>query len=506
MYSNHAESESAGTVLGSRGRSTSAGSRRGDFRRGTKRWAMSTQLTLYYTICTCLLLSSASGLLYWALERSLLGQNVAFLSHKLEVLAVILARQPLDRPGLEQEVRDEAGISARSPSPYLLRVLDQSGRLMAETPGMSVSAPPTAFPSARVLSLQTLTWRSGKRIYLLAALSVPAIEGAGWRLQAALDIDAEIGLLNRYRRDVIVLVVVGVLLAAALGAAITRRGLRPIAQITRTTQRIGAERLNERLRPGAWPQELVALAMEFDRMLERLQESFERLSQFSADLAHELRTPINNLMGEAQVALARERTTDEYARVLHSALEEHARLASMINSMLFLAQADQARLLSAPAPLDASLELEAVAEFYQALAEEHGVELRCEGQCELHADPLLLRRALSNLVSNALKSTPRGGHVVLRAAADEHTASILSVSDTGSGIPADQLPRLGERFYRLDPARTGGANGVGLGLAIVRSIMALHGGALRLESRLGVGTTASLVFPGARQPSARLAR
>jgi two-component system, OmpR family, heavy metal sensor histidine kinase CusS len=460
---------------------------------GPRRWAMTTRLTLLYTLCTGLLLAVASALLYIALERGLMGEDRAFLAHKMQVLALILRRQPVDMAGLEQEVRDEAEVSARSQSPYFLRVLAANGRVFAETPGMEALVPLAAFPRSSGAAARQRIWSRGDATLLLDAMTVPAAGADGWKLEAALDIDSDMGLLGRYRRDVIALVSAGLLLAAALGAWITRRGLKPIAAITRTTQRIGAQRLEERLRAQAWPKELAALATEFDRMLARLQESFERLSQFSADLAHELRTPINNLIGETQVILSRERSAETYARALQSALEEYARLARMIDSMLFLAQADQARLPLERTGLEAREELQGVAEFYQALADEQGVELRCEGACRIEADGLLLRRALSNLLSNALKYTSRGGCVTLRAARG-HGAAILSVSDTGIGIAPEHLPKLGQRFYRVDAARADGIRGAGLGLAIVRSIMALHDGELAMESRPGAGTTASLVF------------
>jgi two-component system heavy metal sensor histidine kinase CusS len=454
---------------------------------------MATQLTLYYTLCTCLLLSVAVAALYWTLERTLMQESQAYLLHKLQVLALIAQRKPVDLAGLEQEAHDEAEISAHSPSPYQLRILDQSGRVISETPSMSSNLPAAVFPAAAGAKAQARQWRSGGQTFLLEAAGVGVSDGL-WRLQAALDITAQNRLLARYRRDLTLLLVAGIVLAAACGAWITRRGLKPLAAITHTMQRIGAQRLGERLQRGAWPQELIALATEFDHMLERLQEAFERLSRFSADLAHELRTPIHNLMGEAQVALTQERTQSEYKRVLQSGLEEQARLARMIDSMLFLAQADQSRLRITPVALDAGTELQSVAEFYQALADEQGVELRCEGEHEVKADAMLLRRALSNLMSNALRFTPRGGSVTLRASGD-HDEIVLSVSDTGIGIPAEHLSRLGERFYRVDPSRTDSTGGVGLGLAIVRSIMALHGGRLSMESRLGAGTTASLIFP-----------
>lgn len=460
---------------------------------------MTTLLTLYYTVCTAVLLAAASGLLYWSISRSLVRADEDFLTHKMQVLTLILQRQPLDRVGLEQEVLDEARISARSRSPFLLRVLGADGRLLTETPGMNAITPVQAFPpaGARPAQARRIASLHGKTL-LLAALSLPGPPGDSWRVQAALDIDADMRLLRRYRRDVAALLCAGLLLAAGLGAWIARRGLRPIADITRTTQRIGAKQLQERLRPGAWPRELMALATEFDDMLERLQEAFERLTQFSADLAHELRTPINNLMGEAQVALSRERTAAEYERVLQSALEEHGRLARMIDSMLFLAQADQERLPLQRTPLAAEAELHAIAGLYQDLAEEQGVQLSCEGTCPVQADPLLLRRALSNLVSNALRYTPRGGRITLRAATDEAGTAALSVTDTGIGIAAEHVPSLGQRFYRVDPSRSAGAGGAGLGLAIVRSIMTLHGGRLVIQSSPGTGTTASLLFPPVR--------
>jgi two-component system, OmpR family, heavy metal sensor histidine kinase CusS len=460
---------------------------------------MTTQLTLHYTLCSAVLLTIAGALLYWALTRSLDRQNQVFVAHKLQVLALILAKRPLDMPGLQQEVYDEAQISERSRSAYLLRVLDGTGRLVAETPGMGRSLPAAIFPSPPRTSVQLRKWHSGGHVLLLAAAAAGVPTEGVWHLQAALDIDSGEALLARYRRDVAVLLLAGVAVAAALGAWISRRGLRPLAAITGTVQRISAQRLEQRLQPGGWPRELATLASEFDRMLERLQDSFERLSQFSADLAHELRTPIHNLMGETQVALSQERTNAEYLEVLHSALEEQGRLARMIDSMLFLAQADQARLLIAPRLLDARCELAAMVELYQALADERGVQLRCEDGPPLQADPQLLRRALSNLVSNALKWTPRGGTVLLRATGgDADRAGVaLSVIDSGIGIAAEHVSRLADRFYRVDPARADVDGGVGLGLSIVRSIMALHGGALRIDSAPGIGTTATLLFPAA---------
>jgi two-component system heavy metal sensor histidine kinase CusS len=166
----------------------------------------------------------------------------------------------------------------------------------------------------------------------------------------------------------------------------------------------------------------------------------------------------------------------------------------MIDSMLFLAQADQARLALKRVPLQARTEFQAVVDFYQALADEQRVHLVCEGNATILADPLLLRRALSNLLSNALKYTEPGGRITLSAAEAADGVATLSVTDTGIGIAAEHLPKLGDRFYRVDPSRANSPEGAGLGLAIVKSIIALHGGRLLIDSAPGRGTEASLVF------------
>jgi two-component system, OmpR family, heavy metal sensor histidine kinase CusS len=469
---------------------------------------MTTWLTSYYTISVFVLLSAASAFLYWELTASIEQGNRDYLNQKMQVLRQILEMQPLNRAGVEQEVREEAEISARSQSPFFLRVLDPDNHVLVETIDMEHIVPVSAFPEAHASEANQRTWRATDKVaFLLASADVPGVSpgSARWHVQAAINVSSEQELLSRYRRDIAVVLAAGLLLATLLGVIITRRGLRPIADITRATERIGAQQLRERIRAGAWPKELVALATAFDAMLDRLQEAFERLTQFSADLAHELRTPINNLIGEAQVTLSRERTATEYTGLLQSALEEYGRVARMIDSMLFLAQADQAGAALVFVSLDARSELQAVADFYQALAEELGVILSCEGQGTIVADQLLLRRALNNLLSNALKYTPRGGRVTLRAASGLDAQPCLSVTDSGIGIAPEHIPKLGNRFYRIDPARADSASGSGLGLAIVRSIMTLHGGSMLIESTVGQTTTVLLQFPVAGSANSRSA-
>jgi two-component system heavy metal sensor histidine kinase CusS len=230
-------------------------------------------------------------------------------------------------------------------------------------------------------------------------------------------------------------------------------------------------------------------------MLDRLRDSFTRLTDSTGDMAHALRNPINNLRGEAEVALARERSPGEYQQILASSLEEYSRLSRMIDAMLFIARTDNPAATIEHFRFAARPEMEAVVDFYEALAAERQVTVACEGDAAVHGDPMLIRRAVSNLLGNALKHTPGGGRIILSASSRPEGSAAITVSDTGKGIPADDLARVFDRFFQVSKSRDHTSEGAGLGLAIVQSIMHLHGGRAQIESELGRGTIVRLEFP-----------
>ncbi len=357
------------------------------------------------------------------------------------------------------------------------------------------AALPPAVPASRAPRLNDID-SSADRGGPVRVLRVRA--GAGGALQATLTRmrSDRLAILRRYAFDLLGALAAGTLLATALGFAAVRHGLRPLYGMAARTGDISAQRLGTRLNVDQVPAELRALGLALNAMLDRLEEGFQRLSGFAADLAHDLRTPVNALMMQTQVALSRERSVDDYQALLASSLEEYERLARMIENTLFLARAENAQLALRPDTLDLAKELAHIRDYFEMLAEDKEVriDLRAPTALALCADPVLLRRAVNNLVSNAISHTPRGGAVAIDAHGDGDWL-VLRVANTGSRIAAHELERVFERYYRADPARAAGSS-AGLGLAIVRAIMQLHGGSAQAESGDG-RTVFTLRFPRA---------
>jgi two-component system heavy metal sensor histidine kinase CusS len=320
-------------------------------------------------------------------------------------------------------------------------------------------------------------------------------------IEIAIDVSQSDALLARYRRWFFAILLGAFAIFPLIGYRVARHGIRPVEEIANTARHISSTNLRERILPEGYPFELASLADTFNKMLDRLEESFEQISRFSADIAHDLRTPVNNIRGEAEVALARARTVDEYRDVLGSCLEEAVRLSHLISDLLFLAHAESPLSHVHREQVNVAEMLDGVREYYEASAEDGGISLTTAIAPEpviAELDRTLLQRAVGNLVSNAVAHTPAGGSIVLGTAlgtgADGSTVRI-EVSDTGEGIPPEALPKVFDRFYRVDASRSQASGGSGLGLSIVQSIMLLHGGNVEITSQVGQGTRVTLRLP-----------
>jgi two-component system heavy metal sensor histidine kinase CusS len=459
--------------------------------------SLALRLGLLFAAIATVAFLAVGAYLYQTLAMQMGRRDDVDLLNKAALVRELLRTLPADdrMPGQMQAVLGRA----IGQDGVMLTVRAPDGRVLVDTMPPRPRAPAPARVSATRAPAFADIVGVADPVHPVRLLALQATSGA-----RVLDVTLarvrsdRLALLKRYLLDLAGALLAGTLLATGLGFLAVRRGLRPLHGVIAKADAIHAGRLDTRLALDDVPPELRALAVAFNAMLDRLEEGVQRLSGFAADLAHDMRTPVNALMTQVQVALARERTVGDYEALLESNLEEYDRLARMIENTLFLARADNAGLALRCERLDAGAELARIRDYFEMLAEDAGVLLEAAAAPDLalDADPVLLRRAVNNLVSNALAHTPRGGRVLLAARRHEEWVE-LAVSNTGDAIPAAHRARLFERYYRADPARASGSS-AGLGLAIVRAIMRLHGGSARVDSAPGAPTVFTLRFPRRR--------
>ncbi len=473
------------------------------FKTAPPSWSLTAWLTILTTLAAGGILLLALAIVHWSLDTHLHRSTTGFLSDEIRELQEVLdADAHHAKPHLQEEVSHE--VTSHWSTPYYVRLLRANGDVVVETPGTPEGLTVDAFPAP--IDIADFTSESGTKrhlpdgdLYRLATVLMdsPIDEQDRWHLQVALDISAHKRIMANHRLQLGVLLIAGLLVSAGVGALVAYASLRSLRTMTTTAQRITSQRLDERIAPSQWPRELMLLAGAFDTMLDQLEDAFNRLSQFAGDLAHELRRPLQRLKGEAETALTHPAPPEAYQDVLGASLEEYDYMAKTIEDLLFLARAANPRHEIVPEHIDGQATLDAMHAYFEALAAEQGIELVCEGKGQLYADPMLVRRVLNNLLSNAMRHTPRGGTITLALGETLQSTTEIRVQDTGCGIDPEHLPHVFDRFYQAAPTDSQGQHHSGLGLAIVQSIMAVHNGQATIESTLDVGTTVRLAFPHA---------
>ena len=450
--------------------------------------SIASQLILLFTLAAALLLACGLGVFYWIVVRHAFAEDNVVLADKVDGLQTSFEQ----RGGLAAVAAEIDAAGSRQRAPFMVRVLDPAGATIGQTTGMETLLPANIFPP--VASRETAAPSEHRVDGKLFALTTRHAQAGGqqFTIQVAQDRSSDEQVERKFGILVLVVLSGSILASILIAIPVTRRGLRPLEEMKRSLERIGPTHLNERVTPANWPRELQPLAIAFDEMLKRLDDSFTRLSQFSADLAHELRTPIANMLGEAQVALSRDRSAAEYRETIESTIGECERLSGIVDNLLFVARADAATEPVERIRFDARAAVEKIAAFYETIAEDRHVAINCSGQGQISADPALFERAVGNLVDNALRFTPENGSIQI-ALAERTNDFEVAVSDNGSGVAPEHLPRVFDRFYRAEPSR--GSDGAGLGLALVKSIVDLHGGTARIQSEVGRGTTVRITFP-----------
>ncbi len=467
--------------------------------RATRTWSLAARLATWYVVSAFALVLVVSGGLYWALLAGMRSADDEILIDKVHVLRSLLSAPHPDRAIIEQEI----GEDANAPRRIYLRVLALDGTVLYQSPHMATDLPPAVFPRTpngngeaaggrTVQGSDRTSYRalSNRLRYISVGKPHEVI------VQAAIDTTSDEVLLARYRTALGIILGVALILCAAAGYQIVRVGLLPVHRIARAAEEIEASTLDKRLAVEGLPPELRGLATTFNAMLERLEDSFGKLRQFSDDIAHELRTPVNRLLIANEVALRQTRSVDDYHEVLSSNIDACTRLSQTVQSLLFLARSENPQSRLQRENVEIAPQLSAIQEFYEPLANEKGIDLSTECSPGLTAagDRSLLQRAVGNLVANAIAHTPQGGSIKI-VGRDLGASLSIEVADTGEGIAAEHLPYVFDRFFRVERDRPSSDGNLGLGLAIVKSVAALHDGSVSIDSEAGRGTLVAIRLP-----------
>lgn len=461
------------------------------------RMSLATRLAALFCLVTAVVFSTAGWHLYHSLNQQLQRHDDIALLGTAEIM-----RHQLVRRGGIEAVHTVINLlqAAYGPHGVMLAIRDAGGQLLAAST-TDAERLPSDSPLADEYSPDLgdiRDWsengeKKGRMIVAWQRTSTPA--GSKVILTMAQETRETGIVVDEHGREVLWTLLAGIVATALLGYIVARQGLAPIKTIASAAGNITANQLNERLRIEDAPAELQDMVRAFNSMLDRLEESFRRLTQFSSDIAHELRTPLSNLMIETQVALAKRRSIPEYEALLGSNIEEVERLSRMIRDMLFLAKADNPETAIETVPVDLGTEFDKVVEFCGTLLEERDLTVTRNGAGVVKGDKTLLQRAMYNILVNAIRHSTRGGVIEATIKSTQPGLTDLVISNPGPGIAPEHLPRIFDRFYRADSARQNSAEGSGLGLAIVQSIARLHRGEVSVTSCINDRTVFTLRLP-----------
>ncbi len=454
------------------------------------------RLALSYVMLACLLTLLSVSVLYYGLNRLAHDQNRQFLIGELNTIINIIEQStsiPARNNNLYQEIVLEPKTSKYH---YFVRILDKRGNTLVETPNMQSIIPTNQFPvlsqSVPLSDIVTVSYQKHRHYALIS--SIHSFSMAPLVIQIALDYSDSYHLITHYRRALLLIILINVLLSFIIGFLLTRQGLKPLNQLNKLLSCLDVDQLSQRLQYKAWPKELHQTAKNLNAMLERIENAFIRLQRFSAELAHEMRTPINNMRCQIEVILSKERTKKTYHHALITSLEECHRVSHLIDDMLFIAKSKHPQYILKQTTINVRELLDNLIAYLTLIAEEKAIKFQIQGEATVIGDEELLKRAFNNILVNSIKySNPKQSITIeIKQLANE---IIVIIQDKGIGIPQESLGHIFKRFYRVDKSRSRKEGGTGLGLAIVKSIIDLHHGIVTVESQVQNGTTVTISLP-----------
>ncbi|NIF31749.1 heavy metal sensor histidine kinase [Enterobacter sp. Cy-643] len=459
-----------------------------------KRTSLTFRLAVLLAAFSFVAFTVMGSALYYALRQQLSIRDDAALVSRVDQISTLL--RDLDaRQLIREKPHLFANMLGNTESLLIIRYV--GGATLLEVNPMQRAIPAvTPVAANHQLTLEAVHHANnadGTPMVYMAAISPSANNLPPLEIVSARVLSDRTHILEEYRNKIILFASMMAAISVVLAVIFARRGISPLRRLAARTATIGTQTLSSRLDKQDVPMELDALIDQINAMLERLERGFQQLKQVSADMAHDLRTPITTLLGQTEVGLGAARDSAYYQRLLGSNFEELQRMSRMIDNMLFLAQAEQPDQEIQRRDIDIVEETHRLGEYFEDLAAEREVTIQTDASGTVNADALLLRRALANLLSNAVRYAEPGSEIEIAARPEAEGMSIV-VMNRGETISPAHQERLFDRFYRADPSRNDSAHSSGLGLSIVHSIMQLHQGRCWVESQAGV-TRFGLWFP-----------
>jgi heavy metal sensor kinase len=457
------------------------------------------RLTMWYVVILGIILCSFSGFLYFTLSRSL----HQYLDAKIKSIAEFVASSyssPYAKYGLNLDriIEDATG---RRPTGKFIQILDKKGRIGLKSGSLGRFQLPISLEALRNASKKRVTFETNRTIGTspIRIVTMPIVEGR--RITNIVQVASSLEDVEKALKTLLLILSITIPSALAVasvgGHFLANRALRPVNDVTNTARAITSHNLNKRIRIEKVKDEIGHLAETFNEMISRLDQSFRKIRQFSADASHELKTPLTVLKGEIEVALRRARTDEEYRKILTSNLEEINNMTKIVDDLLLLSRADTGEVPLTKTRIDLSEFLADMQVQAQVLATSKSIDVYFHNNQKIYAlaDPLRLKSMMLNLIENGIKYSSPGGRIDITLE-KENSSAIITVRDHGIGIPQEALPHIFDRFFRVDKARSRKEGGSGLGLSICKWIAEAHNGSISAKSELGRGSDFIVRIPG----------
>lgn len=450
--------------------------------------SLSLRLTLVSTFMTFLLILLFWFVLYDNLEKQLTAQQEEIISDRMRTIRSLLSTEGEAPEKLKSRIESEW--ANRKFERIYVRIHDEKNQLVSETPNLSADEM-DIFSGPNDTATHLENAHASYKISR-AQFSILAKQNHNYSVVMALDRTSEDKLLKKFRQSLVFVFAFGLVVCFLLAQILARTSVHAIQKMSARITEVNSSTLKERVLLDHVPVEFHELGRNVNEMLDRIEKSFLQLSQFSDDMAHEIRTPINNILGVLGVAISQIRTPADYENAIISSLEEGERLKRIVDSLMFIARTKDPKLKIEMTRVDLGKTLLEIIEFYQGLSDTQ-ILFEAEPSIFIRADRTLLQRAVGNLISNAIRYGREGKNVRIAVVRNSNRVKV-SVQDQGVGIPLESLKNVGDRFFRVDDSRAKALGGTGLGLSIVKSIAFMHDGEMQIESVLGQGTNVTIDF------------